>query len=150
MSHASKWAGGEDLDPETGKSHMIHAASNALILAWHATGAGDEHQLGGGANGGEMELLAEPPDGRCAQEFMRPKEATAEFLRMANEVKDTHGLAWLQIAAERLGVVPSFLRAVVAGTQLVDVATLAESRRRFEESALKQGVLEDRAPEVDE
>jgi hypothetical protein len=33
--HLHAWHRGEDLDPESGRSHMVHAAWNALSLIYH-------------------------------------------------------------------------------------------------------------------
>jgi hypothetical protein len=43
MRHLSAWWQGEDKDPETGMSHMLHAAWNALTLvAYELRGIGED------------------------------------------------------------------------------------------------------------
>lgn len=48
LRHLFAWIRGEDLDPETGKSHLAHAACNLLFLMWyqrHGKGEDDRQSV---------------------------------------------------------------------------------------------------------
>jgi hypothetical protein len=35
LRHILAWKAGEDVDPESGKSHLAHAGCNIMMLIWH-------------------------------------------------------------------------------------------------------------------
>ena len=45
MRHLLKWAGGEDLDDESGLSHLDHAITNlAFLVAYERRGIGSDNR----------------------------------------------------------------------------------------------------------
>lgn len=42
MRHLTAWWGGESIDPESGLSHLAHAACCLLILLWNKNNGGEK------------------------------------------------------------------------------------------------------------